>query len=112
MMYYTGGVSGFGTDKTYTSDFETFTTPVADSSMAGMDEAMKLDSSSGTYYLANKDQSSGFIELSSASSPDGTFTTVKGDIGSGTIPSGEGPYLFQDNSDSSVVSGGYPYGGF
>jgi len=105
LMYYTGGVSGFGTDKTYTTSFQSYSAaPVGDSNMSGMDQAMKLDPSTGIYYLVAKSSSTGYIQLSQSTAPDGTFTLVKDGIGQGTVPSAEGPYLFPDNSVAGKVS--------
>jgi hypothetical protein len=88
--------------KSYTSDFQTFSTAEKYLTGAGMDTTFTQDPSSSTYYRISKNGPNELIEEASASSLDGTWSVVADEIGQG-LPAGEGPLIFHDNADSSKV---------
>ena len=91
--------------KSYTSDFVTFSTAEKFLTGAGMDATIALDKSTNTFYRISKNGPNELIEEASASSLSGQWTVVVDSIGLGTLPAGEGPLIFQNNQDSSKVSG-------
>ncbi|KAK7029414.1 hypothetical protein VNI00_014668 [Paramarasmius palmivorus] len=103
LVFWTCNLKGQGwyIMKSYTSDFKSFSTAEIFLSGAGMDATIALDKSTNTFYRISKNGPNELIEQARATSLSGTWTVVKNQIGSGTIPKGEGPLIFQNNLDSS-----------
>ena len=85
--------------RSFTADFVTFTPAEKWLTGAGMDATVARDSKSGTFYRISKNGPDELIEQASASSLDGPWTVIRNQIGSGTIPKGEGPLFFPDNNN-------------
>ncbi|QDS71976.1 hypothetical protein FKW77_001373 [Venturia effusa] len=95
--------------KSKTSDFKTFSTPEVwiNTGSSVIDTTVVFDSQSNKYYRFSKDERSGtpngkFIFQESGSSLSGPWTPVKEGIGKGTIARGEGPTVFQSNTDENL----------
>ncbi|KAK7029413.1 hypothetical protein VNI00_014667 [Paramarasmius palmivorus] len=103
LVFWTCNLKGQGwyIMKSYTSDFQSFSTAEIFLTGAGMDATIALDKSTNTFYRISKNGPNELIEEARATSLSGTWTVVKNQIGSGTIPKGEGPLIFQNNLDSS-----------
>lgn len=94
--------------KSYTSDFKTFSPAEKFLTGAGMDVTIGRDEASNVTYRISKNGPGELIEEASAPSLSGPWTVVSQEIGSGTIPAGEGPLFFQDNQDSTKARSNYP----
>ncbi|THU93392.1 endo-1,4-beta-xylanase [Dendrothele bispora CBS 962.96] len=103
MVFWTCALKGDGwyIMKSYTSDFVTFSTAQKYLSGAGMDATIALDKSTNTFYRISKNGPGNLIEEASATSLAGSWRVIKDQIGSGTLPAGEGPLIFQNNQNPS-----------
>ncbi|KAF9462792.1 glycosyl hydrolase [Collybia nuda] len=103
LVFWTCNLKGDGwyIMKSYTSDFVTFSTAQKFLTGAGMDATIILDKASNTFYRISKNGPNELIEEASATSLAGPWKVVKQQIGSGTIPKGEGPLVFQNNGNPS-----------
>lgn len=97
--------------KSMTKDFKTFSTPEIwiNTGWPVIDTTIVHDSKTNTYYRFSKDERSGsangkFIFQEASASLSGPWTAVKDGIGSGSINQGEGPTVFQSNTDPNKVS--------
>lgn len=105
LVFWTCNLKGDGwyIMKSYTSDFVTFSTAQKFLTGAGMDATIILNKSNNTFYRISKNGPNNLIEEASATSLAGPWTVVKQQIGSGAMPAGEGPLIFQDNATPSKV---------
>jgi hypothetical protein len=87
--------------RSFTTDFRTFTPAEKWLTGAGMDATVARDPASGTFYRISKNGPGNLIEEARASSLNGPWSVVRNQIGSGTIPAGEGPLFFRDNSNAN-----------
>jgi hypothetical protein len=103
LVFWTCNLKGEGwfIMKSYTSDFKTFSTAQKFLTGAGMDATIALDKTTNTFYRISKNGPNELIEEAKASSLNGPWSVVRNQIGSGTIPKGEGPLFFQDNQNPS-----------
>lgn len=97
--------------KSMTKDFKTFSTPEIwiDTGYPVIDTTVVFDSKTNRYYRFSKDERSGTANAKSifqetSTSLSGPWTTVKVGIGKGSIKQGEGPTVFQSNTDPNKVS--------
>lgn len=105
LVHWTCNLKGEGwfIMKSYTSDFKTFSTAQRYLTGAGMDATVVFDRSSNKYYRVSKNGPNELIEEASGTSLSGSWSVVRNQIGSGVIPKGEGPLIFQDNQNSAKV---------
>lgn len=105
LVHWTTNLKGDGwyIMKSYTSDFKTFSPAEKFLTGAGMDATIARDETSNVTYRISKNGPGELIEEASAPSLEGPWTVVSQEIGSGTIPAGEGPLVFQNNEDPSKV---------
>ncbi|KAE9986203.1 hypothetical protein EG327_004418 [Venturia inaequalis] len=92
--------------KSTTTDFRNFSTPEVwiNTGWSVIDTTVVHDSKTNKYYRFSKDERSGapngkFVFQESAPSLSGPWTLIKSGIGKGSIKQGEGPTVFQSNTD-------------
>ncbi|TID20735.1 hypothetical protein E6O75_ATG05499 [Venturia nashicola] len=92
--------------KAMTKDFKNFSKPEVwiNTGWPVIDTTVVHDSKTNRYYRFSKDERSGtgngkFVFQESSTSLSGPWTLVKAGIGKGSIKAGEGPTVFQSNTD-------------
>jgi hypothetical protein len=101
LVHWTCNLKGEGwfIMRSFTHDFVTFSPAEKWLTGAGMDATVVRDPASGTFHRISKNGPNELIEQASAGSLDGPWSVIRNQIGSGSIPKGEGPLVFQDNND-------------
>jgi hypothetical protein len=102
MVFWTssGGSIGWGQLKAYTADFKTFSNTETAWSI-GMDNTIAYDDSSNRFYMMTKNGPNELIEQRWSSTLGSSWNLVKNQIGSGSMPKGEGPLIFRDIKDKN-----------
>ncbi|KAK3688048.1 glycosyl hydrolase [Podospora appendiculata] len=98
MVFWTSNIQGAGggwkTMRSFTKDFQTFTTAEAYVSL-GMDNT--IAAFSGKFYMLSKNGPGNLLQENVASSLNGPWSKVSENIGQGAMTAGEGPLVFQNN---------------
>ena len=106
VVYWTSALNtgGWHTMRSNTKDFKSFSPAQIWKGVAGMDSTIVFDIEMKTYYRFSKNGPGELIEQVESKSLDGPWRLVKNQIGLGAMPKGEGPLIFQSNSNQKKAS--------